>query len=87
VINIKIVEVEDKAKSPEQSSDRIRKSSRERVLTKRYEDYELYMIVAEEDEFLLATNGDELDDEDDGGISNEGNHTELDNEVLSAVAH
>jgi hypothetical protein len=35
---------------------------------------------------LLATNRDEPDDEDGGGISNEGNHAEMDNKALSAVA-
>ncbi len=55
--------------------------------TKRYEDYEIYMTVVEEDVFLLATNGDKSDDEDNGGVSNEGNNTKLDNKVLSAVAH
>jgi hypothetical protein len=57
------------------------------VLTKTYEDYELYVTVAEEEEFLLSTNGDKLDDKDNGSISSEGNHAELDNKVLSAVAH
>jgi hypothetical protein len=61
--------------------------SRERVPTKRYEDYELYITVAEEEEFLLATNGDKPNDEDDGGVSNEGNHAEMDDKVLSTVAH
>ncbi len=55
--------------------------------TKRYEDYTLYITVVKDEEFLLATNGDEPDDEGDGGISNEGNHAEMDNKVLSAVAH
>ena len=55
--------------------------------TKRYEDYELYVTVAEEEEFLLATNWDKPNDEDDGGVSNEGNHAEMDNKGLSTVAH
>ena len=55
--------------------------------TKRYEDYELYITVVEEEEFLLATNGDKPNDEDDGGVSNEENHAEMDDEALSAVAH
>ncbi len=85
--------VEDKAETEEpeqpfeQLSGTIRKSSRERVPTKRYEDYELYVAVAEEVEFLLATNGDEPNDKDDGGVSNEENHAEMDNKALSAVAH
>jgi hypothetical protein len=87
----KVVEDKAKTKEPEQpfeqSSGMIRKSSRERVPTKRYDDYELYVTVAEEEEFLLATNGDETDDEDDGGVFNEGNHAEMDDEALSALAH
>jgi hypothetical protein len=89
--------VEDKAKtkeleqpseqSSEQSSGRIRKSSWERVPTKRYEDYELYVTVAEEEQFLLATNGDASDDKDDGSITIERNHAKMDNKALSAVAH
>ncbi len=55
--------------------------------TKRYEDYEFYITVAEEEEFLLATNVDKPTDKDDGGISNGGNHTEMDNKGLSTVAH
>ncbi len=43
--------------------------------------------MAEEEEFLLATNGDKPNDEDDGAVSNEGNHAEMDNKALSAVAH
>jgi hypothetical protein len=57
------------------------------VPTKRYEDYELYVTVAEEEEFFLATNGDKPNDEDNGGVSNKGNHAEMDNKALSAVAH
>ncbi len=87
----KFVEDEAKTKEPEQSFDQssggIRKSSRETVQTKRYEDYELYVSVAEEEEFLLATNGDESDDKDNGGVSNEGNYAELADKVLSTVAH
>jgi hypothetical protein len=58
----KVVEDEAKTEEPEQPSEQssgmIRKSSRERVPTKTYEDYESYITVAEEEEFLLATNGD-----------------------------
>jgi hypothetical protein len=86
--------VEDKAetKEPEQPSEQltgaIKKSSRERVPTKRYEDYQLlYITVVEEEEFLLATNQDKPNDEDDGGVLNEGNHAEMDNKALNAVAH
>jgi hypothetical protein len=87
----KVVEDKAKTKEPEQPSEQlsgtIRKSSRERVPTKRYEYYELYVTVAEEEEFLLATNGDKPNDEDDGGVCNEGNHAEMDNKALSTVAH
>jgi hypothetical protein len=87
----KVVEDKAETKEPEQPSEQlsgaIRKSSRERVPTKRYKDYESYVTVVEEEEFLLATNGDEPDDKDDGGISNGGNHAEMDNKALSTVAH
>jgi hypothetical protein len=87
----KVVEDEAKTEEPDQPSEQlsgtIKKSSRERVPTKRYEDYELYVTVAEEEGFLLATNGDEANDKDDGGVSNEGNHAEMDNEAPSAMAH
>ncbi len=43
--------------------------------------------MAEEEEFLLATNGDKPNDEDDGGVSNERNHAEMDYKALSTVAH
>ena len=47
---------------------------------KRFEDYELYITVAEEDKFLLATNGEELEEKEmeNAMISNEG---------MIAVAH
>ncbi len=87
----KVVEKKAETKESEQPSEQlsgtIRKSSRERVPTKRYEDNELYITVAEEEEFLLATNGDKPNDKDDGGVSNEGHHAEKDNTALSAVSH
>ncbi len=43
--------------------------------------------MAEEEEFLLATNGNKPDDKDDGGISNKSNHAEMNDEALSTVAH
>ncbi len=50
----KVAEDKAETKEPEepseQSSGAIRKSSRERVPSKRYEDYELYITVAEEEE-------------------------------------
>jgi hypothetical protein len=87
----KVVEDKTETKEPEQpfeqSSGMIRKSSRERMPTKRYEDYELYITVVEEEEFLLATNGDKPNDEDDGGVSNEENHAEMNHKALSTMAH
>ncbi len=87
----KVVEDKAKTKEPEQPSEQstgaIRKSSRERVPTIRYEDYELYVTVAEEEEILLGTNGDKPGDKDDGVVSNGGNHAEMDDQGLSTVAH
>ena len=57
----KIVEEEDENKEAEPISDRTRKSSRANVPNRKYKDYELYITVAEEEEFLLATNGEESD--------------------------
>ena len=47
---------------------------------RKFEDYELYVNVAEEDEFLLATNGEEFEEKEmeSATISNKG---------MSAVAH
>jgi hypothetical protein len=42
--------------------------------------------VVEEEEFLLATNGDKSNDKDNGDVSNEGNHAKMDNKALSVVA-
>ncbi len=87
----KVVEDKTKTEEPEQPCEQlsgtIRKSSRERGPTKRYEDYELYVTVVEEEEFLLAANGEESNDKNDGGVSNERNHADMDNKTLSAVAH
>jgi hypothetical protein len=55
----KVVEEEDEDEGNEPISDEPRKSSRERVPNKRFKDYELYITVAEEDKFLLATNREE----------------------------
>ena len=57
----KIVEEEDENKEAEPISDRTRKSRRANVPNRKYKDYELYITVAEEEEFLLATNGEESD--------------------------
>jgi hypothetical protein len=51
----KVVEEEDEG-NKELISDEHRRSSRDRVPNRKFEDYELYVTVAEEDEFLLATN-------------------------------
>jgi hypothetical protein len=55
----KVVEDEDEDEDEENKpiSDEPRKSSRDRVPNRKFEDYELYVTVAEEDGFLLATNG------------------------------
>ncbi len=76
----KIVEDEDEDKEIEPISDGTRKSSRAKVPNRKYVDYKLYVTVAEEDEFLLATNGEESDKR---GVDD----TEMGNKVLSAVAH
>jgi hypothetical protein len=76
----KIVEDEDEDKELEPICDGTRKSSRAKVPNRKYSDFELYVTVAEEDEFLLATNGEESDKR---GADN----TEMGNKVLSAVAH
>jgi hypothetical protein len=55
----KIVEEEDENEGSKPISEEPRRSSREKVPNKKFEDYELYITVAEEDEFLLATNGKE----------------------------
>ncbi len=52
----KIVEEGDENKEGEPFSDGTRKSGRVKVPNRRYKDYELYVTVAEEEEFLLATN-------------------------------
>jgi hypothetical protein len=43
--------------------------------------------MAEEDKFLLATNGDESNSGDNGNRSNGADDAQMDNKVLSAVAH
>ena len=74
------MEEEDEDEGNEPISDEPRKSSRERVPNKRFKDYELYITVAEEDEFLLATNGEESEEKEmeSAMISDEG---------MNAVAH
>jgi hypothetical protein len=78
----KVVEDEDEDEDEENEpiSDEHRKSNRKRVPNRKFEDYELYVTVAEEDEVLLATNEEEFDEKEmeSAMISNEG---------MSAVAH
>ena len=75
-----VEEEEDEDEEKEPISDKPRKSSRDRVPNRKFKDYELYVNVAEEDEFLLATNGEEFEEKEmeSAMISNEG---------MSAVAH
>ena len=47
---------------------------------RKYKDYKLYVTVAEEEEFLLATNEEESDKVG-------ANNTEMSDETLSVVAH
>jgi hypothetical protein len=72
----KVVEEEDEDEGNEPISDKPRKSSREWVPNKRFKDHELYVTVAEDDEFLLATNGEK--EMESFMISDEG---------MSAVVH
>ncbi len=51
-----------------------------KVPNRRYEDYELYVTVAEEEEFLIATNEEEFDEQG-------GNNTDISDKTLSKVAH
>ncbi len=76
----KVVEEEDEDEENEPISDEPRKSSRDRVPNRKFEDYELYVTVAEEDGFLLATNGEEFEEKEieSATISDKG---------MSTVAH
>jgi hypothetical protein len=78
----KIVEDEDEDKGIEPISDGTRKSSRAKMPDRKYADYKykLYVTVAEEDEFVLPTNGEESD-------KRGADDTEMGNKVLSTVAH
>jgi hypothetical protein len=62
----KVVEDEDEDEDEENEpiSDEPRKLSRDRVPNRKFEDYELYVTVAEEDGFLLATNGEEFEEKE-----------------------
>jgi len=80
----KVVEDEDEDEDEDEENEPIpdehRKLSRKRVPNRKFEDYELYVTVAEEDEFLFATNEEEFDEKEmeSATISDEG---------MSAVAH
>jgi hypothetical protein len=74
------VEEGDENEEGEPISDGTRKSGRVKVPNRRYEDYELYVTVAEEEEFLLATNEEEFDEQ---GRKD----TEISDKTLSKVAH
>ncbi len=58
----KVVEEENEDEENDPISDEPRKSSRDRVSNRKFEDYELYVTVAEEDRFLLAANGEEFEE-------------------------
>jgi hypothetical protein len=78
----KIMEDKDEDEEIEPISDGTRKSSRAKVPNRKYVNYELYVTVAEEDEFLLAlaTNREESD-------KRGADDTEMGDEALSTVAH
>ena len=57
-----------------------RRSGRVKAPNRRYEDYELYVTVAEEEEFLLATSEEEFDGQGE-------NDAKINDETLSEVAH
>jgi hypothetical protein len=78
--NIRKIDEEDEENEEEGPvSDATRKSSRERVPNRKFKDYELYVTVAEEDEFLLATNG-EVEEKDMESVM-------ISDEGMSAVGH
>jgi hypothetical protein len=60
----KVVEEEDEDVENKPISDEPRKLSRDRVPNRKFKDYELYVTVAEEDEFPLATNGEEFEEKE-----------------------
>jgi len=76
----KIVEEGDENKEGEPISVGTRKSGRVKAPNRRYEDYELYVTVAEEEEFLLATSEEEFDGQGK-------NDTKINDKTLSKVAH
>ena len=76
----KVGEEEDEDEGNKPISEEPRKLSREKVPNKRFEDYELYVTVAEEDEFFLATNEEEPEEK-------EMENAMMSDEAMSAVAH
>ena len=77
----KIVEEDDENEEEvEPISDGTRKSGRVKVPNRKYEDYELYVTVAEEEDFLLATSEEEFDELEE-------NDTKINDKTLSEVAH
>jgi hypothetical protein len=73
------MEEENEDEPIEPISDGIRKL-RAKVPNGKYKDYKLYITLAEEDEFILATNREESD-------KREVDNTEMGDKALSAVAH
>ena len=77
----KIVEEDDENEEEvEPISDGTRKSGRVKVPNRKYEDYELYITVAEEEDFLLATSEEEFDELEEID-------TKINDKTLSEVAH
>jgi hypothetical protein len=64
----KVTENDDEDTEMEGTSEQSWRSGREQATPRRYEDYELYVTVEEEDEFMLATCKDEsIEEEDNNG--------------------
>ncbi len=51
----KIVDDIARTEEPQQIVDRPTRSGMEQILLRKYEDYELYVIMKDEEEFMLAT--------------------------------
>jgi hypothetical protein len=71
----KVTENDKKDTKMEGNSEQSRRSGREQATPRRYEDYELYVTIEEEDGFMLAT------------CEYEGTEEEDDNNALEAVGH
>jgi hypothetical protein len=66
----KFTENDDDDTEMEGTSEQSRRSRRKRATPRSYEDYELYVTVEKEDEFMLATCKDEsIEEEDNNGAS------------------